>query len=67
MKQIACIAHDAAYSDRKTLTKRTVSDKILKERAYGIAINSKYYVCEGGLATMFYRYFYKKTESVNEV
>ena len=39
----------------------------MKERAYGIAINSKYYVCEGGLATMFYRYFYKKTESVNEV
>ena len=26
----ACFAHDAAYSDSKDLTKRTVADKILK-------------------------------------
>ena len=30
----ACFAHDAAYSDSKDLAKRTISDKILKERAY---------------------------------
>ena len=35
----ACFAHDAAYSDSKDLAKRTVSDKILKDRAYEIAIN----------------------------
>ena len=29
--------HDAAYSDRKDLAKITVSDKILKDRAYKIA------------------------------
>ena len=28
----ACFAHDAAYSDSKDLTKRTVADKILKNR-----------------------------------
>ena len=33
----ACFAHDAAYSDSKDLAKRTVLDKILKDRAYGIA------------------------------
>ena len=30
----ACFAHDAAYSDRKDLAKRTISDKIFKDRAY---------------------------------
>ena len=30
----ACFAHDAAYSDSKDLAKRTISDKILKDRAY---------------------------------
>ena len=29
----ACFAHDAAYSDSKDLAKRTISDKILKDRA----------------------------------
>ena len=33
----ACFAHDAAYSDSKDLAKRTISDKILKDRAREIA------------------------------
>ena len=33
----ACFAHDAAYSDSKDLTKRTVADKILKNKAFDIA------------------------------
>ena len=28
-----CIDHDATYSDSKDLTKRTISDKFLKDRA----------------------------------
>ena len=28
----ACFAHDAAYSDRKDIAKRTISDSILEER-----------------------------------
>ena len=28
----ACFAHDIAYSDSKDLAKRTISDKILKDR-----------------------------------
>ena len=38
----ACFAHDAANSFSKDLSNRTISDKILKYRAYEIAINSKY-------------------------
>ena len=32
----AWFAHDAAYSDSKDLAKRTILDKILKDRAYEI-------------------------------
>ena len=32
----ACFADDAAYSDSKDLAERTISDKILKYRAYAI-------------------------------
>ena len=29
----ACFAHDTTYPDSKDLAKRTISDKILKDRA----------------------------------
>ena len=35
-------ADDAAYSDSKELAKRTILDKILKDRTYEIARNDKY-------------------------
>ena len=35
----ACFAHDAAYSDSKGLSKRTISDKILRDGTYEIARN----------------------------
>ena len=38
----ACFTHDAAYSDSKDLTKRTVADKILKNKAFDIAKDPKY-------------------------
>ena len=37
----ACFAHDAAYSESKGLTKRTVADKILRNRAFNIAKDQK--------------------------
>ena len=36
----ACFAHDAAYSDSKDVTKRTVADKILRDKAFNIAKSS---------------------------
>ena len=38
----ACFAHDAVYSDNNDLAKKTISDKILKDRAYEIARNCGY-------------------------
>ena len=38
----ACFSHDAAYSDSKDLTKRTVADKISKNKAFDIAKDPKY-------------------------
>ena len=35
----ACFAHDAVYSDCEDLAKRSISDKILKNRTFEIAIN----------------------------
>ena len=37
--KLACFVHNAAYSDSKDLTKRTVSDKIVKDAADGISRN----------------------------
>ena len=65
----ACFAYDAAYSDRKDLAKRTISDKILEERVCEIARNSKYDRYQKGLVSMVYKFFDKKTgsrASVNE-
>ena len=47
-----CFAHDPAYSDSKGLTKRTVADKILRNRAFNIAKNPKYDGYLRGLASI---------------
>ena len=57
----ACFAHDAAYSDSKDLTKRTVGDEILKNRAFNIAKDKKYDGYQRGLAFMVYKFFDKKS------
>ena len=59
----ACFAHDAAYSDSKYLAKKTVSDKVLKDEAYEIAMNPKYDGYQGGLSSMVYKFFDKKIGS----
>ena len=53
--------HDAAYSDSKDLIKRTVADKILKNKAFDIAKDPKYDGCQRGLASMVYKFFDKKS------
>ena len=56
----ACFVHDAAYSDSKDLIKRTVADKILKNKAFDIAKDPKYDGYQRGLASMVYKFFDKK-------
>ena len=57
----AGFAHDATYSGSNYLARRTISDKILKDKAYEIAKNGG---CDGhqkALASKIYKFFDKKT------
>ena len=58
----ACFNHDAAYSDSKDLTKRTVAEKNLKNKAFDIAKDPKYDGYQRGLASMVYKFFDKKSK-----
>ena len=53
----AYFQHGMVYGDFKDLTKRTVSDKILCDKAYK---NPKYDVYQRGFASMVYKIFDKK-------
>ena len=55
----ASVAHDTTHSHSNDLAKRTISDKILKDRAYEIARNCKYDGYQGALASMA-KFFDKK-------
>ena len=64
-----CFQHDMAYGKTKDLTKRTQSDKILKDKAFKIASDPNYDVYQRGLASMVYKFFDKKSSGsgiVNE-
>ena len=62
----ACFVHDEAYSDSKDLTKRTVADKILKNKAFDIAKDPKYDGYQRGLTFMVYTFFDSKVASPDE-
>ena len=57
----ACFQHYMAYGDFKDLTRRTASDKILRDEAFYIAKNRKYYGYQRGLALIVYNFFDKKS------
>ena len=57
----ACFQHDRAYGDFKDLTKRTTSNKILRDKVFNIAKNSKYDGYQRRLASMVYKFFDRKT------
>ena len=59
----ACFQHDMANGDFKDLKKRTAVDKVLRDKAFNIAKNSKYDGYQRGLASMVYKVFDKKTKS----
>ena len=46
----ACFQHDIAYGKSKDLVKRTQSDKVLRDKAFKIASDSKYDGYQRGLA-----------------
>ena len=55
-----CFTHDATYSDNKDLAKRTISDRISKNKAYEIARNCGYDGYQRALACMSISFFDKK-------
>ena len=57
----ACFQHDMAYGKPKDLAKRTQSDKVLRNKASKIANDPKYDSYQRGLASMFYKFFDKKS------
>ena len=57
----ACFQHEMPFGDFKDLTRRTASDKLLRDKAFNITENPK---CDGyqrGLASMVYKFFDQKS------
>ena len=52
-----------AYEDFKDLTRRTASDKILRDKAFSIAKNPKYGGHQRGPASVVYKFFDKISTS----
>ena len=50
-----------AYEDFKDLTRRTTSDKMLRNKPFSIAKNPKYDGYQHGVASMVYKFLNKKT------
>ena len=63
---MACFQHDMAYGKSKDLAKRTQSDKVLRDKAFKIASDPKYDGYQRGLASMVYKFFDKKSASLNK-
>ena len=55
-----------AYRDFKDLSRRTASDKVLRDQAFNVAKNPKYDEYQRGLASMVYRFFDKKFASLTD-
>ena len=60
----ACFQHDMAYGDFKDLTRRTASDKVLRDKAFNIDKNPRYDGHQKGLASIVYKFLHKKSASL---
>ena len=58
----ACFQYDMAYGDFKDLPKRTVTDKVLRDKAFKTASDQKYDGYQRGLTSMVYKFFDKKSQ-----
>ena len=54
----ACFQYDMAYGGFKDLTRRTASDKILRDKAFNIAKVMKYDRYQRGFAWVVYNFFW---------
>ena len=58
----SCFHQDMAYGDFKDLTKRTIVDKVLRDKALKIASDQKYDGYQRVLASVVYKFFDKKSQ-----
>ena len=63
----ACFQHDTTYGKSKDLAKRTQSGKVLRDKAFKIAIDPKYNSYQRGLVSMVYKFFDKKSQGSGAV
>ena len=61
---MACFQHDTAYEDFKDLAKRTIADKVLRDKAFKIASDQKYDGYQRRLVSMVYQFFDKNQKEV---
>ena len=57
----ACFQHDMAYGKSKDLTKRTESDKLLRDKAFKNESDPKYDAYQRVLTSMVSKFFDKKS------
>ena len=62
----ACFRHDMAYGNFKDLSRRTASDKVLRDKAFNIAKNRKYDEYQRSFASMLYKFFDKETSESDD-
>ena len=60
LSKVPCFRHGSAYGDFKDLNRRTFADKVLRDKAFNIAKDTKYDGYQRGLASMLYKFFDKK-------
>ena len=58
----ACFKHDMTCGYFKDLSRRTASDKVLRDKAFDIAKNPKYGEYQRELASTVYKFFDKKSK-----
>ena len=54
------------HTEKKKICKKTQSDKVLKNKAFKIASDPNYDGYQRGLASMVYKFFDKKSASLNK-
>ena len=57
----ACLQHDMPYGDFKDLSRRTASDRVLKDKVFNIAKNPKYDGYQRWLVSMVYKILDEKS------
>ena len=55
-----CFKHGMAYGNFNDLNRRTVADKVSRDKQFNIAKNSKYDAYQIGLGSTVYRFFWWK-------